>query len=857
VLAMLTWWLIAQVFGLAALPLTTWVFRWLPDRGYAFSKIVGLLMVSYLLWLGASMGVLVNDSGGILLALGITAALSTLLSKVRISTAFHRLRAFWHSHRRQILVTELLFLVTFAGWSVVRAYAPDKIQPAGGEKYMEIAFLNGVLNSAAFPPLDPWLSGFSISYYYFGYVMMAVMTRLSAVAPAVGFDLYDALIFALSALGGYGVASSMVAASGGHPRAASAYGVLGSLLVVGMGNLQGLIHALYSARILPQNVIAWLAIPSLATDPQSGSLYPGHGWWWWRASRIFNDLDLNYQPVPFQPINEFPFFSFLLGDNHPHKMALPFVILAIGLAFNLMLRMFSSHSEHSKEAHEQISKRRFSIFSAARQLPAGLWLFYALSLGGLAFLNTWDFPIYLGLIVLTWLVGRNAGRLRWSQLPGALAVGAALGVLSLLLYLFFYLGFSSQAGGILPYVFPPTRLIQYLVMFGPFVFIMSIFSISAVRRSAVGRFPWRAAFHAWAWIFITSYGAWLVALLLGMVVVSGMAEQGQLPGFIEANLIEQGSVPATLWAILQARFASPWLFLLLSGILACTTTAVLQNSATPTAENQEDESSPAARLAPAAIFALLLIFTGTALTLSVEFFYLRDSFGLRMNTIFKFFFQGWVMMACASPYAAWWLSQHIHGWQRPSVQWGFSLLVAAGMVYPLMATYSRVEGFRYDPTLDASATLDRSWPDDWAIIHWLQENEMGQGDNVPIILEAPGESYRHTSRVSAFTGFPTLLGWEGHQWQWRGDGTEQDRRKPVIRTIYTTSSTATALDLLHMWSIDYVMLGEAEIRYIERVCRSQEFSCNPRRAIDKFNQFLIPVVQQGGATLYRVPQPGH
>ena len=45
---------------------------------------------------------------------------------------------------------------------------------------MEIAFINGILQSDHFPPQDPWLSGFGISYYYFGYVMMSMATRLAA-----------------------------------------------------------------------------------------------------------------------------------------------------------------------------------------------------------------------------------------------------------------------------------------------------------------------------------------------------------------------------------------------------------------------------------------------------------------------------------------------------------------------------------------------------------------------------------------------------------------------------------------------------------------------------------------------------
>src|SRR5690606_10357058 len=64
------------------------------------------------------------------------------------------------------------------------------------------------------------------------------------------------------------------------------------------------------------------------------------GWWWFRASRVLNDYDLTGQVMPnwyAQPIDEFPQFSFLLADNHPHVTALPFVLLALGMSLNLIL----------------------------------------------------------------------------------------------------------------------------------------------------------------------------------------------------------------------------------------------------------------------------------------------------------------------------------------------------------------------------------------------------------------------------------------------------------------------------------------------------------------------------------------
>jgi uncharacterized membrane protein len=122
-----------------------------------------------------------------------------------------------------------------------------------------------------------------------------------------------------------------------------------------------------------------------------------------------------------------------------------------------------------------------------------------------------------------------------------------------------------------------------------------------------------------------------------------------------------------------------------------------------------------------------------------------------------------------------------------------------------------------------------------------------------VILEATEGGYNNAGRISAFTGFPTLLGWSGHEWQWRGSNREQNRREADIRTIYTTPTGSTALDLLHKWSIRYVILGESELRYIDEICTSKETPCNAKRAVSKFKQILRPVFTQGSITIFAVP----
>src|SRR4030065_1243761 len=207
----LIWWLILQVLGWLALPTAMRIFRWLPGRCYTFSKSLGLLLISYALWMGASTGLLTNVLGGILFSIILLAGISAWFYFRCKGNLFPDIRPFLGEKWKLVLTVEILFTLALVGWAVLRAYAPYKIEPTGGEKFMEIAFQNAILKSEHFPPLDPWLSGFAISYYYFGYVMMALLTRLSGAVPGVGFDLYDALLFALTLVGSLGVGYNLAA----------------------------------------------------------------------------------------------------------------------------------------------------------------------------------------------------------------------------------------------------------------------------------------------------------------------------------------------------------------------------------------------------------------------------------------------------------------------------------------------------------------------------------------------------------------------------------------------------------------------------------------------------------------------
>ncbi|HLE05638.1 MAG TPA: DUF2298 domain-containing protein, partial [Anaerolineales bacterium] len=172
-MVIIAWWLASSLLGLLALPLAFRIFHSLPDRGYAFARPLGLLIASYVLWLGASLGFIPNSRGGALGAVLVLAGIGAALGQ-RVE-----IRDWLRRNLRTVLWMEGVFLLSFLLWAFVRANNPEIVAT---EKPMELAFLNGILRSDRFPPNDPWLSGYAISYYYFGYVMIALLTWLSGAA---------------------------------------------------------------------------------------------------------------------------------------------------------------------------------------------------------------------------------------------------------------------------------------------------------------------------------------------------------------------------------------------------------------------------------------------------------------------------------------------------------------------------------------------------------------------------------------------------------------------------------------------------------------------------------------------------
>jgi YYY domain-containing protein len=830
-IAVFMWWLIIQILGLAVWPLLTRWLRWLPDRGYMLAKPIGLLFVSYGLWILATVGLIQNTSGGIIVVLIGVAALSLWAWRSakddRVS-----LRGLWREHRRLFIAYEIIFAVALIGWAIFRAHAPDL---SSTEKPMEFAFFNAINRSATFPPLDPWLSGYAIAYYYFGYVMMSLLHKLTGVTAGIAFSLSNAFWFALAAASAYGVVGNLVLLFKRQAKtAAITFAALGAVMLALMGNFQGPLEVAHANNIGSPEFWRWLDIqeingPAVQNPPDTPWWTPRpNGWWWWRSSRVIHD----YPPDQVSPllaqitglpaaaasvyqeaIDEFPQFSYTLGDMHPHVLALPFALVLMALALNL----------YQGAARGEIT----SLWSGQKRAP--LWPLYALAVGGLSFLNTWDFPIYAFTLIMALGIGYwRAHKPRLWEVVIDFMVLVAIGVA---LYLPFYRGFTSQAGGIAPNLYNGTRFPQFFVMFGPYLTIGLMFGLVLIYQAVRGKQMRALPFVGKALGGGIGIVAWLAVIAgglgFGMTLISEKA-RATIDNVIAAMTQNGLGVSDHL----LARLLNPWTPLLIGIALAAIGLLWIARRKPSTIEQGYHAASPID-------FALVLFGVGLLLTIGTEFFFLVDGFGNRMNTIFKFYYQAWALWSVASAFAAYYL---IAGAQLQRMVRGVAtaivvMVVALGLFYPAMAIPTMTAGSQ-EPTLDALEFTGRFAPDDYAAAQWLIAN--GQGN--PVILETPGDQYHaEMSRLSAWTGLPTVVGWSGHEGQWRGNNDIQGPRAAQIEEIYTTGDTNRMLELLKELNVRFVIVGP------------NEQHAYPPAGLAKFGQYLPIAFQQGNVTIYQVP----
>jgi YYY domain-containing protein len=748
------WLLTFQGLVLVTLPLTVKVFGGLPDRGYGLGRVVGLVAVGWLAYLTAMLGFTAYVGPTVaMLALLLGGGLWLAWGRACIAAVRERLRL--------LLAEEVTFLAVFGIATFVRAYNADII---GQEKFMDFAFVNALLRTTTLPAEDMWLSGNSMPYYYLGYLLVGLPAKIAQTPGPMAYSLAMVLVFAC----GFGAALSIVygvvasalpddcSVVGGRRISAAAYGagLLGGVLTMVVGNLVGALEMVSARGWGSPDFWSAVAVKGLAAAPSPG-LFPADGGWWWRSSRVI----ANIQP---DGITEFPYFSFILGDLHPHYVAIPFVLLIVGMAAS-----------------------RWLDWESIPDLPT--LLFGGLALATLIPASTWDVPTFWGIYGLT-LVGdawrREGTREKTLARLPALAIPVAVAAVVVVPY---FVGYQSQPLG-LGVVRERTPVVSMLILFGPALLVATLLAAWLAGRAT----------HAFDG-FRTSLGRSLLAI--GAVLI-GLSAVGQ-------------PTMALLLAVLMALLTAGLAFLM---------------------EPRRPDGP-----APAALIGWLVTDWAICVLVGVELIFLKDVFGSRMNTVFKFQYHAWLLLGIGSAATlglVWKIRPRSTVWRAVAVVVA-AIVVLPGLAYPIGATWTKSNGFKGEPTLMGDRFLERSAPSDWAAIQWLRQNAVGR----PVVVEAVGGDYTDYARVSTFSGLPTIIGWVGHELQWRGQRPDYNPRQQAVETIYQSPTRDEVMRVAQQYHVTYVFFGSLE---------RSKYGPEAQARLDKM---LAPVFSRAGTTIYRVESP--
>lgn len=706
------WYVQTLIITIAFSPIAFWLFRSSNDRGASFVRPLSLLALVWPAWFLSGIGsglvpfgpaalwvtIMILGGGGWFLALR-----SRLVDRVTL---------------QHLAIAEGGFLVFFSLFIWFHGYGPDITFQ---EKNSDLMMLSSAMRADSMPPSDTWLSGNDVNYYYLGFVLFGSVGRMIGAVPAETFNLALATVFGMTIVAIAGLAGNIIG-KWSTLTIARIGGVLAIGFVVVSGNAWG--------------AFTWLSDPSLHWNRYFfGDIDEGELAIAWHSTRILNDHEA---------ISEFPSFSFILADLHPHLMALPYAITALGIGWVLLGLL--------RESTLAVQWPKLVVAGGV--------------IGSLYALNAWDFPTYLGIALLALLWG-SAGH---SARHRAAAIGI-VAVSSIIVWLPFYVNFDA-----------PTRQANSALADT----LANIPAIGSLLASVSAYTEERTTFVQYLSIFGF---IWVIAIGLIAVEFYNRRDREYDPGV--QKLIIAGGVIFVIGGLL-----APAPVLVTAGLPIVAILLLFERDRTVSLSN----------------ISLGLFGLGFALTLIPEFFFLIDIFNNRMNTVFKLYYQIWLLTGLASGLAIVSLVQSFRqvAVMRYVVAIGAAVLLALGGIFPVVAGHQWIEWRNPEHEwvgIDGLAYLEETDPAAYDAIDWLWNN----ADTSDVILAAGGCDWvDELGRPSAGSGVPTIIGWDGHEIQWHLGDPEYPQelvdRNAAVQELFETLNP----DLLDEYNVSLLYIGAAE-----------------------------------------------
>lgn len=299
----LRWYVMTFALGIVFFGITRRLFHNFIDQGYAFSRTIGILLLSYAAFVLGTFRIMpFSEYTLALLLLAAFVIGSRIPQKTKEKLPF-----------RIIIGEEILFVCALFLWTFIRGQEPTI---RGLEKFMDYGFIQSILRTQYFPALDMWYAKLPINYYYFGHLTAAVQIKLSGIPSSIGYNLILATLFAQAIVSTFSLVASIVHSYSNRVKHAIFYGLIGTWIV----NLSGNLHTLY---LFTSGYEAEKPVPFW-------EIFTGYNpakYWYPNATRF----------IPYT-IHEFPSYSYVVADLHGHVFDIIFVLLTLAILFVVYIR---------------------------------------------------------------------------------------------------------------------------------------------------------------------------------------------------------------------------------------------------------------------------------------------------------------------------------------------------------------------------------------------------------------------------------------------------------------------------------------------------------------------------------------
>lgn len=802
------WWsMLVFLFGIGVFPLTARIFGKFGTGGFIISQALGIILTSLVIWTFTYMQITRFNLPCVIGVYAVIAAACWGIKPLR-KAALAKLSEPVFVERA--VLEETAFVVIFCLMCYFKGFLSEI---NGQEKYMDYGFILSMLRNDTLPAKDMWLSGNSINYYYFGQFLWALVIKCSMIKPAIAYNIAMCTATALPFAMAFSFGTMLIETAiqhGFHDSPIPKY--LGGTLTAFAVSIWGNSHSFfYDPDSIGNNIVPVFAKLGCEVGDYKNFFYPD-------STRY-----IGYNPKITNAggdftIEEFPFYSYLIGDLHAHviSMMIVLVIACLMLAF-INSAAYPDGAEMKLKrtlANLKPGGRLAEEFKLTLSLP---FILSAVLLGVAQMTNYWDFLFYFIFISMASLIVNVRISKVFTDLWGAIYF-----VMNTAFILSFYLLSGSD----------PLLLISLEAILMVFAYLFSVLDPCALTRTSFQMSFMFTVAHVAALPFNLKFD--MISNSLSRVVNNSTVYQL----FILWGTHVIISVVFFIWVLVTKNYR-------LSGGKGKASTS---GDVVTEDMNHNGWTNPVQKFFGtrniADVFICGIVVVGIMFIIAPEIFYVKDIYTdgyLRSNTMFKFTFAAFIMLSEAMCYAATrliWFVNKKGLYSTPALITGFVsiiLMVIPGH-YTLAALQQRNDGLSYTG-LDGTTYIETHQSPDFyeeyggnltsylKAAEWFNENVKGS----PVICEGYGDSYTDRCIISAYTGLPTVFGWQTHEWLWRyGSIVDKETAKTVedpedlvlhkliyprqgdIDTIYESEDPELIRSVINKYDIRYIVLGGLE-----------------------------------------------